>query len=68
MRIGVTDHAIVRYLERVEGRDIETIKKTITAEAEKAYPTLGDGEYPIKPGCRCTAVVRNSTVVTIRPE
>lgn len=32
----VTDHAVVRYLERVEGMDIETIRREIGRKVDRA--------------------------------
>lgn len=45
--VPVTDHALVRYLERVLGFDIEALKQEmITARTESLIRTLGDGWYP----------------------
>jgi len=45
--ITVTEHAILRYLERVEGVDIERVKKDIVdGETLKRIQTLGPGYYP----------------------
>jgi septal ring factor EnvC (AmiA/AmiB activator) len=62
----VIDHAIVRYLERVEGLDIESIKEKIKNEKiVRIYETLGgNGKYPCDD---FVAVVRNNTIVTINP-
>jgi len=47
--ITITEHAILRYLERVKGIDIEAIKKDIvTEEVLKQIKTLGAGIYPVK--------------------
>lgn len=32
----VTDHAVIRYLERVEGMDIETIRRRIGRKVDRA--------------------------------
>jgi hypothetical protein len=35
-RVVVTDHAVVRYLERVDGLDLEGVRQTITEIARRA--------------------------------
>jgi len=65
--IPVTDHAIVRYFERIEGRDIGKIKKEINnPELLEWYDKLGDGgKYPVNNEYR--AVISGGKVVTILP-
>lgn len=65
--IPVTDHAIVRYFERVEGRDIDKIKTEINnPELIRWYKTIGDGgKYPVNNKYR--AVINGGVVVTIVP-
>ena len=47
--IVVSEHAIIRYLERVVGVNIEEIqKKIITEELTVQYRTVGNGEFPMK--------------------
>lgn len=47
--IEVSDHAIVRFLERVFGVDIDEIKKQILSdEMSEIAEQMGDGKYPIK--------------------
>ena len=47
--VSVTDHAVIRYLERVRGVDIETVRREIAAKVRLvlAHPTatgiLSDG-------------------------
>ncbi len=62
--IEISDHAIVRYTERVLGYDIDYIKKQIlTTEIQELIETLGgNGNYPNKD---FKVVVKNNTVVTI---
>lgn len=62
--ITISDHAMVRYLERVKGIDIEEIRKEILTEnVLDLIKTLGDnGSYPNK---NFKLVVRNKNVVTI---
>ncbi|WP_456403519.1 hypothetical protein [Hydrogenimonas sp.] len=62
--IVVTDHAVIRYLERVVGVDIGAVKRKISGGAVvKCAAAIGDGRYPIEPGVK--AVVRGGKVVTI---
>ena len=62
--ISVTDHAVIRYLERVMGVDIGAVKRKISGGAVvKCASAIGDGRYPIEPGVK--AVVRGGKVVTI---
>ncbi len=45
--IIITEHAILRYLERVEGVDIERVKKDILDDKVlRQIKTLGTGYYP----------------------
>jgi hypothetical protein len=61
-RIGITDHAVLRYLERVRGLDVDAVR------AEMADRVAFASEHP-----GCTAVVssgwryriRNGVVVTV---
>lgn len=62
--ITISDHAIIRYIERVIGVNIEDIKAHIlTEDLETKIKTLGNGKYPMKDGGR--VVVKNKNVVTI---
>lgn len=62
--VEITDHAIVRYLERHKGIDMNAIRSEILTETTTAYiQQLGDGKYPIGDGRRL--VVKNKTVVTV---
>ena len=62
-KIIITEHAIVRYFERVQGYDIEEIKQLIcTEELQKNIKTLGDGKYPVN---KFNVVVKNNTIITV---
>lgn len=66
--IHVTDHAIIRYLERIEGVNIQEIKDKIVDEAvRQQYNTLGYGTYLNKSGTSRT-VVRHNTAITVLPK
>lgn len=59
----VSDHAIVRYLERVACIPRSSIEREILSpELEDVVKQLGDGTYPVN-GFR--VVVEDNTVVTI---
>lgn len=60
----VSEHAVLRYLERKFNLDMNDIKKQIMNDKlEKVIKTIGDGKYPIGDGM--TAIVTNKTVVTV---
>lgn len=63
-KIIVSEHAILRYLERTMGLDIKAIEKEIlTDETLKQYRTLGNGKYPVENGCK--AVIKDNVVITV---
>jgi len=65
--ITVSDHAIVRYLERALGMNMEQLRLEIVSEGvAAAVRRLGDGKYPVGRGVRI--VVRNGNVVTVEFE
>lgn len=60
----VSEHAILRYLERVGGMNMEQIKNFILNEEALSYiSSMGDGTYPIEN--RFNIVVKNNTIITI---
>ena len=62
--VDVSDHAVIRYLERVMGVDVAKIRGKIAGGAvAKCAGVIGDGRYPVEPGVK--AVVRGGKVVTI---
>ncbi len=61
--LQVSDHALVRFLERGLGIDIEEIKSQMLGKSARAMTRLGDGRYPISKGCK--AIVTNRIVVTV---
>lgn len=66
--LTVTEHAVIRYLERVEGLDVQAIKdKLATEELQNQVSVLGGGEYPVNiDGNRVKVVVRNFKVITVK--
>lgn len=66
--LDVTDHAIVRYLERIMGMDMQMVKEAILSdELRKVHKTIGDGKYtiPIENEDNCTVVIQGGRVVTL---
>ncbi len=69
--ITVTEHAILRYLERVKGIDIEEVKKEIvSAKTLAQINTLGAGYYPCvykgeEGDCAYQVRVKDNAVVTV---
>lgn len=63
----LSEHAILRYLERVELIPIEQVKeKVVTEKLIEIYEAIGDGaEIPFGDGGH-TCVVKNGIVITIR--
>lgn len=63
----VSEHAILRYLERVEGIDIEAVKrKIVSRSAETQIKALGSGVFPV--GASHKLRVRKGYVVTVLTE
>jgi chromosome segregation ATPase len=61
--IDVSEHAIIRYLERIKNLNIEEIKREIiTSNIKNQYEILGDGIYPNND---FNVVIKNSNVITI---
>lgn len=64
----VSEHAIIRYIERVLGISIDEISQKILGnEIEKQIETLGNGTYPINDN-EFKIVVKDNVVVTIIKE
>jgi hypothetical protein len=60
----ITEHAQLRYIERVMGVDLGEVNSKITPPGliDKVQE-LGNGKFPIGDGAR--AVIRDNTIVTI---
>jgi DNA repair exonuclease SbcCD ATPase subunit len=64
--IQISDHALIRYLERVHGINITQVKlEIINANVVSLWEGTkqGDGDYPIGNGAQ--VVIRNNVAVTI---
>lgn len=67
MSIGISDHALLRFLERGGGLDIEALRLQLTvslARAHSAARSVADCDYLIKAD-GMIYVVRGETVTTI---
>ena len=65
--VVVTEHAILRYLERVEGIDIEAVKNRMVSEsAQRQIKNLGSGVFPV--GSSHKLRVRKGHIVTVLTE
>ena len=63
-KIIVSEHAMLRYIERVLGINLKEIEKCIlTDEVKKQYKIVGNGRFPINDEFR--ALIRDNVVVTI---
>lgn len=58
----VTDHAIVRYLERVQGVDIPALKQAILNGAGATVTVIGTGRVPTG---KWVLVCKRGAVVTV---
>jgi predicted transcriptional regulator len=59
----VTEHAMLRYLERVIGLDLNDIREEIiTDQLKKQWGALGSGKYPVK---NFKVVIKQNMIVTI---
>jgi hypothetical protein len=58
----VSDHAVLRYLERVKHVDIEAIRRDISVSADKA---ISIGCDTVKMGDGTRLKLKGSTVVTV---
>lgn len=62
--LKVSEHAIVRYFERVKGFNLDEVQSEILHQNVKGlFDTLGDGSFPHPD--EYNVVIKDSTVVTI---
>lgn len=67
--IHISDHALIRYLERVHGVDIDAFRDALRAEVSDAAIAAGSaigGSYAVKRG-RHTYICQGQTVITVVP-
>lgn len=60
----VSEHALLRYCERVMGIDFDKIAAEILERTKTIYDILGDGEYPINNSGGCVKIVKGVVVTT----
>lgn len=67
VELEVTDHAILRYLQRVDGLDVDGVKATmLTDDLRKQVDTLGGtGKFPGPNGTRL--VMENKRIISVIP-
>lgn len=65
-RIKITDHALLRYIERMLGIDVDKIRNEIINDKTRYQVyILGDGKYPVDNNH--FAVIKNNTLITVYP-
>lgn len=66
--IYVTEHAVIRYMQRVLNIDFDKFRKEILSEkVQMQIIEIGDGNFPIIVNDKSfTLVVRNGHVITIK--
>lgn len=63
-KIIVSEHAVLRYLERTMELDLKAVENEILSEeVVSQYRTLGNGKYPVSNGCK--AVIKDNVVITV---
>lgn len=65
--IHITDHALIRYLERVHGVDLEAFRAALRAEVSDAAIVAGatiGGQYAVKSG-RHAYICDGETIITV---
>lgn len=62
--IRVTDHAVLRYLERVHKVDIRAVRESMLADGRaELVRQFRSGKFPVGEGCRL--IVQDCVVVTV---
>lgn len=60
----VTDHAVVRYIERILGLDIDGVRREIASGHEEAIAKTTKGVIKV-PGRNMNLTIRSGVVVTV---
>lgn len=64
--IVVSEHALLRYIERVYNLDLKAVARhVLPEEVEKQVRVLGDGVYPVSETHKVR--IQGGTVVTVMP-
>jgi len=68
-RLYVTDHAVVRYLERVLHLDVEKIKDDIREQAKQGTPCanapIGGGVVIMGPRNKAACILQGEVITTV---
>ncbi len=67
-RTAVSDHALVRYLERIKGMDVGAAREEVCPQnVREQIETLGNGEFPVEhaDGSKHYLYVRGGVVTTV---
>lgn len=66
MLATITDHAVIRYLERVKGIDIAAVRQEMRTVGLEAAIAIGADTVKLANGCRMRLV--GQKVVTVAPK
>lgn len=62
----VSDHAVLRWIERVHGVDLEAVREQILDQGREAW--LAQGAVSVQvPELKVTLIAKDGCVVTVRP-
>jgi len=69
MKIMLTDHALLRYLDRVSGYDIEAVRREIASKELKATAAIigGNGRIPVGDN-KHMFVLKDGRIVSVVPK
>src|SRR4051812_26265892 len=64
--LTVSEHCIIRYLQRVELIPVEDVPgKIITEELKRIHSILGNGEFPLG-DTGYSVIIKNNVIITIK--
>lgn len=65
-KIVITEHAMLRYLERVYGLDIAALKQEMMPDkTEETIKTMGGGKFPVTPNGSSVSLTRQFDQFTL---
>jgi hypothetical protein len=63
--LQISDHAKLRYLQRVANIDVDGFcSQILTPQLLRLHATLGDGQYPVDEG-NTVAIIKGNVITTI---
>lgn len=68
MKYTISDHALVRYIERIHGVDVRSLKRQISKGLTERMPNPPDGEFSLKMGNGLKFVIVDRVVKTVIPK